>query len=75
MPAIRIPVAHWGKVWRFLIATGPIGRTNKDEPIYHITDQQLLLLRKSKMPFELLTPKNGPTRRIAAAEAPGSSRQ
>jgi hypothetical protein len=33
MPSIRIPVEHWGKVWRFLIETGPIGRTSKDEPI------------------------------------------
>jgi hypothetical protein len=61
MPTIRIPEEHWGKVWRFLVETGPIGRTSK-EPIYHISDRQLQMLRKKSSPlscFRLRTVRLG----------------
>ena len=61
MPAIRIPEEHWGKVWRFLIKNGPISRVSK-EYIYLISDDQLRLLRKKKLPFELIPPSNGPVK-------------
>jgi len=55
MPTIRIPADEWGKVWRFLVETGPISRFSL-EPIYVISERQLRLLRKKKLPFELLPP-------------------
>jgi hypothetical protein len=60
MPTIRIPEAHWGKVWRALVASGPISRIDQ-EPIYLVSDQQLRLLRRKKLPFELvpMTDSNG----------------
>ncbi len=53
MHSIRIPEKHWGKVWRTLVASGPISRISQ-EPIYLIDDQQLRLLKKKKLPFELV---------------------
>ncbi len=61
MQKIRIPPEQWGEVWRTLVATGPISRVS-DEPIYLVTDQQLRLLRRKKLPFELLVTPNGNTR-------------
>ncbi len=58
MPKIRIPPDHWGRVWRTLVATGPISRVS-DEPVYLVTDHQLRLLRQRKLPFELLVPPDG----------------
>jgi hypothetical protein len=58
MPAIRIPEAHWGKVWRALVASGPISRISQ-EPIYVVSDRQLRLLRRKKLPFELVSSANG----------------
>jgi hypothetical protein len=58
MPAIRIPEAHWGKVWRTLVASGPISRISQ-EPVYLVSDQQLRLLRRKKLPFELVVPPDG----------------
>jgi hypothetical protein len=58
MPAIRIPEEHWDKVWRALIASGPISRVSL-EPIYLINDQQLRMLRRKKLPFELVSPPDG----------------
>lgn len=52
MPTIRIPQEHWGKVWRTLIVSGPISRISQ-EPIYLVSEKQLRLLRRKKLPFEL----------------------
>jgi hypothetical protein len=53
MHSIRIPEKHWGKVWRTLVASGPISRISM-EPIYLIDDKQLRLLKKKKLPFKLV---------------------
>jgi hypothetical protein len=58
MPRIRIPAEQWGQVWRTLVAAGPVSRVS-DEPVYVVTEQQLRLLRRKKLPFELLEPTNG----------------
>jgi hypothetical protein len=58
MPTIRIPQEHWGKVWRALVAAGPISRLSK-EPVYLVTDRQVRLLRRKKLPFELVPPADG----------------
>jgi hypothetical protein len=50
---IRIPEEHWGRVWRALVATGPVFRETV-EPIYVIDDKQLRMLRRRKLPFEIL---------------------
>jgi hypothetical protein len=58
MHAIRIPPDHWGRVWRVLVASGPISRIN-EEPIYLVSDRQLRLLRRKKLPFELIRSADG----------------
>jgi hypothetical protein len=58
MPRIRIPPEHWGKVWRTLVASGPVSRLSR-EPVYFVTDHQMRLLRRKKLPFELLVPPDG----------------
>jgi hypothetical protein len=58
MPAIRIPDAHWGKVWRALVASGPVSCIGS-EPIYLVSDRQLRLLRRKKLPFELVPLPDG----------------
>jgi hypothetical protein len=58
MKAIRIPADRWGVVWRTLVASGPISRLGS-EPIYLVTDQQIRLLRRKKLPFELVSEANG----------------
>jgi len=58
MPTIRIPQEHWGKVWRALVASGPISRVS-EEPVYQVSDEQLRLLRRKKLPFEVVSTKNG----------------
>jgi hypothetical protein len=58
MQAIRIPEEHWGKVWRALVASGPISRVSQ-EPIYLVSDRQVRLLRRKKLPFELVPPADG----------------
>ncbi|HEV3145731.1 MAG TPA: hypothetical protein VGZ47_17720 [Gemmataceae bacterium] len=63
MHRIRIPQEHWGQVWGTLVASGPITRISKD-PIYIISDKQLQLLRRKKLPFELLPPQNGRPARV-----------
>jgi len=55
MPTIRIPDGHWGEVWRALVASGPISRIDQ-EPVYLVSDRQLRLLRRKKLPFELVPP-------------------
>ncbi len=51
MHAIRIPPEQWGRVWRVLVASGPISRLSQ-EPIYLVSDRQIRLLRRKKLPFE-----------------------
>ena len=58
MQAIHIPEEHWGKVWRALVASGPISRISQ-EPVYIVSDEQLRLLRRKKLPFELVLPPDG----------------
>jgi hypothetical protein len=58
MPTIRIPAAAWAKVWRTLVASGPISRISQ-EPVYIVSERQVRLLRRKKLPFELLEPANG----------------
>ena len=58
MPRIRIAPEHWGHVWRTLVASGPVSRVS-DEPVYIVTERQVRLLRRKKLPFELLGPPNG----------------
>jgi hypothetical protein len=58
MPTIRIPTSEWGKVWRVLVASGPITRISQ-EPVYVVSNQQLRLLRRKKLPFELIPTTNG----------------
>lgn len=57
---IRIPEEHLGKVWLALVNAGPLSRIS-EEPIYLVDDRQLRMLRKTKLPFELLSPSNGRT--------------
>src|SRR5713226_7997823 len=54
MPQIRIPPEHWGQVWRTLVASGPVSRVS-EEPVYVVTDEQLCLLRRKRLPLELLS--------------------
>ena len=58
MHTIRIPEVRWGQVWRTLVASGPVSRISVDL-IYVVSEKQLRLLRRKKLPFELLTPRNG----------------
>jgi hypothetical protein len=58
MQAIRIPPEQWGKVWRVLVASGPISRLSQ-EPIYLVSDRQIRLLRRKKLPFQVLPPSDG----------------
>jgi len=58
MPTIRIPQEHWGKVWRALVASGPIARVSQ-EPVYQVSAEQLRLLRRNKLPFLLVSEANG----------------
>jgi hypothetical protein len=58
MVTIRIPQDHWGRVWQVLVAAGPISRIS-EEPIYLVSDSQLRLLQRKKLPFELVTSSNG----------------
>ena len=58
MVKIRIPEKHWGEVWDALVATGPIARVSEG-PVYVISDSQLRMLRRKKLPFVLLPSPNG----------------
>ncbi|MFI5461362.1 MAG: hypothetical protein ACHRXM_38665 [Isosphaerales bacterium] len=53
MQSIRIPEDHWGRVWRALVASGPISRIS-EEPIYLVSDRQVRLLRRKRLPFALV---------------------
>ena len=54
---IRIPQKHGGKVWRELVASGPISRVS-DEPVYFVGEKQLQLLRTKKLPFDAVISAN-----------------
>ena len=58
MQAIRIPEEHWGLVWRALVASGPLSCVGP-EPIYLVSDRQVRLLRRKKLPFEIVPLPNG----------------
>ena len=58
MPRIRIPLDDWGRVWHALVASGPISRIS-DQPEYVVSEKQLRLLRRKKLPYELLVGPNG----------------
>jgi hypothetical protein len=58
MPTIRIPEGHWGDVWRALVASGPISRISQ-EAVYVVSDRQVRMLRRKKLPFELIPPGDG----------------
>jgi hypothetical protein len=58
MQAIRIPEAQWGTVWRALVAAGPVSRISQ-EPIYIVSDRQIRLLRRKKLPFEFVLLPDG----------------
>ena len=55
---IRIPEESWEDVWFALVEAGPVSRVSQ-EPVYVIDDKQLRMLRRKKLPFELLDPPNG----------------
>jgi hypothetical protein len=57
MPKIRIPEDHWDEVWFALVETGPISRWS-EEPIYLVSEKQVQLLRRKKLPFDLLDAAN-----------------
>jgi hypothetical protein len=56
---IRIPKERWEEVWRTLVASGPITRISQ-EPIYVVSDKQIRLLRRKKLPFEVVPPNGRP---------------
>jgi hypothetical protein len=58
MITIRIPSEHWGRVWRALVAVGPVSRVS-EEPVYLVSDEQVRLLRRKKLPFEVIPSANG----------------
>jgi len=57
--AIRIPDARWGEVWRTLVATGAISCIGPEPPIYLVSDRQVRLLRRKKLPFEVVPAPDG----------------
>ena len=59
MQAIRIPDAQWGEVWRTLVATGPISCIGPEPPIYLVSDRQVRLLRRKRLPFEVVPAPDG----------------
>jgi hypothetical protein len=58
MPVIRIPEEHWAKVWRVLVAAGPVSRVSL-QPIYFVSEAQVRLLRRKKLPFKAVRSPNG----------------
>jgi hypothetical protein len=57
--AIRIPEDEWGKVWHALVASGPIACVGPEPPVYVVSERQLRLLRRKKLPFEIVPVPNG----------------
>jgi hypothetical protein len=62
MPFIRIHENVWGRVWRVLVASGPISRVSQ-EPVYFVSAGQVRLLRRKKLPF---LHENGNSASVAA---------
>jgi hypothetical protein len=58
MQKIRIAPENWGRVWRTLVAAGPVSRVS-EEPVYLVTEEQVALLRRKRLTFELLAAPNG----------------
>ena len=58
MTTIRISPEHWGRVWRALVASGPVSRIS-EEPVYVVSEEQVRLLRRKKLPFEVVPSTNG----------------
>jgi hypothetical protein len=58
MQAIRIPDDHWGKVWRALIAAGPLSGVGPPA-IYLVNDRALRTLRRQELPFENVSLAHG----------------
>ncbi len=58
MQAIRIPSEKWGRVWRVLVASGPITRLSQ-EPVYLVSERQIRLLRRKRLPFEFVPVADG----------------
>ena len=58
MQAIRIPDEYRGPVWRALVASGPVSCIGP-EPIYVVSDRQVRLLRRKKLPFETVPLPDG----------------
>lgn len=58
MPTIRIAREHWGKVWFALVSSGPVSRVSQ-EPIYVVSDRQVKMLRRKKLPFEMIADSKG----------------
>jgi hypothetical protein len=55
---IKIPRDQWGPVWRALVAAGPVSRVS-EETLYLVTEDQLRLLKRKKLPFEVVDSANG----------------
>ena len=60
MVKIRIPREHWGQVWRGLVAAGPVSRIDEDTE-YLVSEEQVRILRRKMLPFEVLAAANGRT--------------
>jgi hypothetical protein len=58
MVKIRIPREHWGRVWRVLLAAGPVSRIDQDTH-YLVSEEQVRILKRNRLPFEVLTAPNG----------------
>jgi hypothetical protein len=58
MQAIRIPQERWGDVWRALVASGPLSCIGPP-PIYLVSESQVRMLRRKKLPFEVVPLPDG----------------
>jgi hypothetical protein len=58
MATIRIPQDRWAEVWFALVASGPVSRVSQ-EPVYVVSDRQVKMLRRRKLPFEVIPDSNG----------------
>jgi len=55
---IRISPENWGRVWRELVASGPVSRVSAERE-YILSQDQVRLLRTRKLPFEVIPTSNG----------------
>src|SRR5437868_2242024 len=56
--AVRIPEEQWGEVWRALVVSGPVSCIGQ-EPTYLVSERQVRMLRRKKLPFEVVPPPDG----------------